>query len=165
MKENKLVFTILAATVILAFGLIFLATKLTGAATSVSPSPNAKAVVAQTNYDWGQIGIRNGKVSADFEIKNEGTDTLKLFGGKTSCACTNAQMFTDAGLSAVYTMHANSKIVTEVAPGKTAKLTVVFDPLFHGPNSIGDINRTVTVSTNDPNNPLLSFSLTAKVVK
>lgn len=62
-------------------------------------------------------------------------------------------------------MHSNSKYVTEVAPGQSAKLTVIFDPLFHGPNGIGDITRTITMSTNDKANPTLGFFLSAKVTK
>jgi len=164
MSENKLIFTILTATIVLAFGLIFVAARLTGKPT-VEASTNARALVSQTSYEWGEIGINDGKAEATFEIKNDGTDTLKLFEGTTSCACTTGQLFTDSGPSPIFGMHTSSKYVTEVAPGETAKLTVIFDPLFHGPNGIGDITRTVTMSTNDPANPTLGFFLSAKVIK
>lgn len=52
MSENKLIFTIIGATIVLAFGLVFLAARITGKPV-VSESSNAHAVVSETSYDWG----------------------------------------------------------------------------------------------------------------
>jgi len=62
-------------------------------------------------------------------------------------------------------MHEKSSSVFEVKPGETAELLVEFDPAFHGPSGVGPITRTITMNTNDVKNPVLSFNLTANVVK
>jgi len=56
-------------------------------------------------------------------------------------------------------MHNKSAYVFEVPPQQEAKLIVVFDPAFHGPNGVGPIDRFVTVATNDPSQPQLQFSV------
>ena len=45
-------------------------------------------------------------------------------------------------------MHEQSAYILTVPPGQTANLEVVFDPLFHGPNAVGPIERLITVKTN-----------------
>lgn len=164
MNENKFIITIIAVTLFLLVGTILLAGKMSNSAV-VSATTDAKAIAKSNSYDWGQIGISNGKAEATFDIENGGTTDLKLFNVTTSCACTTAQLITEKWESPLFGMHTKSDFVTSVASGKTAKLKVVFDPLFHGPNGLGPITRTVTVVTNDQNNPILTFDLSANVVK
>lgn len=164
MNDNKIVIGIVISTIVLLLGIVFLASKM-GNSAKVEASSNAKAVVKTKTYDWGKIGINNGKAEAEFDIENGGSQSLKLFNVTTSCACTTAQLITDKITSPLFGMHTKSNFVTEVDPGKTAKLKIVFDPLFHGPSGIGPISREVTVTTNDPNNPTLKFKLSANVIK
>ena len=98
-------------------------------------------------------------------LKNTGTDVLKLTKVKTSCHCTKAQVIINGNTSPSFGMNTVSPWVGEVAPGGEAQLNVVFDPAYHGPNSVGPITRYISVDTNDPSNPNLEFTLTATVTK
>lgn len=164
MNENKFIIAIVAVTLFLLVGVVLLAGKMSNSA-KVESSSDAKAEASSTSYDWGKIGINNGNVEAVFEIKSNGNQPLKLFNIVTSCACTTAQLTTDSATSPVFGMHTKSDYITKVEPGKTAKLKVVFDPLFHGPNGLGPITRTITIATNDQSNPSLTFNLSADVIK
>lgn len=164
MNENKTIIAIVVSTVLLLVGIVFLATKMSNAA-KVDASSDAKAVVKSNKYDWGEIGINNGVVEANFEIVNEGENTLKLYNVTTSCACTTARLITAKATSPVFGMHTKSGYVMDVEPGDKATLKVIFDPLFHGPNGLGPISRTITVTSNDASNPTLTFDLSAQVIK
>ncbi len=164
MNENKIFIAIGAVTLFLLVGIVFLAGKLDNSA-KVSASNNASARVNSKSFDWGEIGIDNGKAEAVFEIKSNDSQPLKLFNIITSCACTTAQIIVKGKASPLFDMHTKSTYVIEVPPGETAQLKVVFDPLFHGPNGLGPIIRQVTVATNDVKNPTLTFNLSANVVK
>ncbi len=162
MKENKVIILIGIITLFLLGGVVFLATKLSNSA-KVEANADASAVVEKTSNDWGNIGINNGKVTAVFEIKSTGKQDLKLFNGTTSCACTSAILSVGDKSSPPIGMHTQSDYVATVPQGQTALLKVTFDPLFHGPNGFGPINREATLATNDPNHPSLKFFLTANV--
>lgn len=164
MNENKIFIAIGIVTLLLLVGIVFLAGKLDNSA-KVGANDSASVEVKTNSYDWGQIGINNGKAKATFEIKSNGSQPLKLFNIITSCACTTAQIIVGDNASPLFDMHSKSTYVIEVPPGEVAQLKVVFDPLFHGPNDLGAITRQVTVATNDANNPTLTFDLSANVVK
>ena len=136
-----------------------------GTSASVEVNDQAKVSVTNTSYDWGEIGINDGDAEAVFEIKNDGSETVKLYNVTTSCACTSAQLLLNDKSSPLFGMHSKSGYVMEVPAGETAKLKVVFDPDFHGPNGVGAISRQITVATNDPNKAELTFWLSAVVRK
>lgn len=162
--ELKLVLlTIVSTIVIMGGGIIFLNSSQTPQATS---SQNAKAyTISPTSADWGQIPMYKGNVTKEFILKNTGTDTLKLFNVKTSCHCTKAHLTINSKDSPNFGMDSYSSWVGEVAPGKEAKLSVVFDPAYHGPQGVGPINRFVSVETNDKTNSKLTFTVTGTVFK
>lgn len=164
MNENKIFIIIGVVTAILLFGVVFFASK-TNSSAIVTASGEAKVIAKSVNYDWGKIGINNGKAEAVFDVENGGTSDLKLFNVTTSCACTTAQLITKKIQSPLFGMHTKSDFVIDISPGETAKLKVVFDPLFHGPNGLGPVTREITVATNDAANPKLVFSLSADVIK
>jgi len=131
------------------------------------PSNSRYAIVkatGKTDHDWGTIGINDGKVRATYTIKNEGTESLKLFNIVTSCACTTAQIKVGEKTSPEFGMHTKSQYVSEVSPKKTAELIAVFDPAFHGPSGTGPITRQIMIETNDKTNPQLAFTAEAVVV-
>ena len=131
----------------------------------VEKSDQAKAEVAEKNYDWGEIKINGGNAEKSFLIKNTGVGSLKLSGVSTSCMCTTAQVIIDGKGSPFFGMHQKSSWVGEVPDGKEAELKIVFDPAFHGPSGIGAMTRQIEVETNDKNNPKLEFTLKGNVVK
>ncbi|OIN90932.1 hypothetical protein AUJ42_02500 [Candidatus Collierbacteria bacterium CG1_02_44_10] len=161
---DPFVIGIIAVTVIILFGAIFLAGK-TGGTVSVPVDTQVSLTTSDTKYDWGDIDINGGMAIKDFEIKNNGSSVLKLYDVKTSCTCTTAQLKSASLTSPKFSMHDKGPFVFEINPGKSASLIVEFDPLFHGPNGTGPISRTITMSSNDANNPTLSYILTANVVK
>lgn len=162
--ELKLVLlTIVSTIVIMGGGVILLNSS---QAPQVSVSQNTKAyTVDPTSSDWGQIPMYKGNVTKVFRIKNTGTDPLKLYNIKTSCHCTKANVSIGSDESPNFGMDSYSSWVGEVAPGKEAKLSVIFDPAYHGSSGVGPINRFVSVETNDKTNPKLTFTVTGTVFK
>src|SRR3989344_1000982 len=130
----------------------------------LSADQSAVATITETSFDWGTIGINNGKVQKTFAIKNNGSSPLKLNNVATPCMCTTAQVVINGQSSPAFGMHVKSSWSGEVLPGQSAELIVIFDPAFHGPSGVGAITRIITVDTNDSKNPQLSFTATANVV-
>ncbi|HCR81490.1 MAG: hypothetical protein UX28_C0001G0331 [Candidatus Pacebacteria bacterium GW2011_GWA1_46_10] len=164
MNDKKFIIAVVAVTAFLLLGGIVLATRMTNPKPSAqiptNTASNAKAaVIDESSLDWGNIVMSEGNKEATFKIKNEGTDPLKLSEVVTSCACTTAQLKLGDTVSPAFGMHNKSAYVFEVPPQQEAKLIVVFDPAFHGPNGVGPIDRFVTVATNDPSQPQLQFSV------
>ena len=165
MEKKIIIITTIATFLILLIGVVWMSATNTNAA-QVSTSQNAKAyTIDPTSADWGQIPMYKGNVTKVFNIKNTGTDTLKLFNIKTSCHCTRAFVTIDGVDGPDFGMSGVSDWVGEVAPGKQAKLSVVFDPAYHGPNGVGPITRYVSVQTNDKATPTLTFTVTGTVFK
>jgi hypothetical protein len=132
----------------------------------IEASQNAKAyTVDATSADWSQIPMYKGDVIKIFRIKNTGTDVLKLFNIKTSCHCTKAFVTINGTDSPSFGMEGISSWVGEVAPGKEVKLTVDFDPAYHGQSGTGPITRFISVETNDKANSKLTFTVTGNVYK
>lgn len=164
MNDRKLIIAFILITLLILGGGVYILSSTTNSPQIIS-SQNAKIEVDQKTYDWGQIAYGGGDVSKKFIIKNTGTDILKLTNIKTSCACTKAQVSIDGKVSPYFSMHTQSGWVGELASGKSASLTVIFDPAFHGPTGVGPIERLISVETNDIANPKLEFSLKGVVVK
>jgi len=138
---------------------------MSGSTSKIETSSNAKAsIISKTDHDWGTIGISDGKVSATYKIKNDGTEPLKIFNVVTSCACTTAQIKIGNTTSPEFGMHTKSQYVSEIPPGKTAEVIATYDPAFHGPSGVGAISREITMETNDNSNPQLVFTAEANVV-
>ena len=162
-EKKLIILTVISIVLIMGGGMIFLASS---QAPQVTLSQNAKAyTTGPTSADWGQIPMYKGNVSKTFVIKNIGTDTLKLFNVKTSCHCTKAHVTIGPDESPDFGMDSYSSWTGEVAPGKEAKVTAIFDPAFHGPGATGPINRFISVETNDKANPKLTFTITGTVYK
>lgn len=164
MNEKKFVIATIVVTVLIVVGAVVFIGKSEANKPSVALTEDVNVEVGETSYDWGTIKLSGGDAVKTFDIKNTGTTALKLYNVSTSCMCTTAQVLIDETKSPFFGMHQKSSWMGEVAPGKVATLSVVFDPDFHGPQGVGDISRQVTVATNDKSQPTLTFNLTAKVV-
>lgn len=165
MNDKKIIIAMIISTIALLFGGIIFLTKTTNTPQIIA-APNAKAYVPDpTSFDWGTIPMYKGNTTKTFTIKNTGTDTLKLFNVKTSCHCTKAYVTVNENDSPSFGMDSLSAWIGQVLAGKEAKLTVVFDPAFHGPQGTGPINRFVSVETNDKANAKITFTLTGTVTK
>ena|SRR3989304_6528471 len=165
MNDKKIIIAFVVITLVILGGGIFVLSSTTAAPAQITASQNTKAEVSEKTYDWGNIPYSGGNTTKTFTIKNTGSDVLKLTGIKTSCTCTKAQVDINGKTSPYFSMHSISGWVGEVAPGKEAKLLVIFDPAFHGPTGVGPMERLISVETNDSQNPKLEFSLKGVVVK
>lgn len=165
MNNKKLIIGFIALTLLILGGGIFVLSSTSATPAKITASQNAKVEVPEKTFDWGNIPYSGGNATKTFAIKNSGTDVLQLSGIKTSCTCTKAQVSIDGKTSPYFSMHSTSSWIGEVAPGKEAQLTVIFDPAFHGPTGVGPVERLISVETNDIQNPKLEFSLKGVVVK
>jgi hypothetical protein len=99
--------------------------------------------INQSGYDFGSIP-QGQKVEHVFIVKNNGDLPLSILSIRPSCGCTAA--------------HASSRVIQ---PGKTSEIKVT----FNSANFFGDIHKTIAVESNDPGAPLLTLSLSGKVIE
>lgn len=165
-KLNRLAYFVFASTIlILGLGVWLISRPTAGSQLGTAVSAGAKAEVGATDFDWGNIDYGGGDVIAEFDIKNSGAAPLSLSEVSTSCMCTTAQVIINGQNSPFFGMHQKSSWVGRIPVGGQAKLKVVFDPAFHGPQGVGPVTRQVVMTTNDPNSPKLEFNLKGTVVK
>ena len=110
-------------------------------------------------YDFGEIDIYGGKVTTEFLLTNEGDEDIVITGGTTSCGCTEAEI---AGIG--ISMHENMSEDFTIPAGESSTLTVVYDPLAHGPSGVGLAQRSVFLETNSSATPVLEVRIKALVV-
>jgi hypothetical protein len=132
------------------------------ATASYSPTDNEKPIAEAnlTSVDLGEINLKDIK-QQDFTLTNTGTKPLQIIKVTTSCGCTSGQIIYNGQTSKEYSMHSPSDFVTEIAPGGSATVRLTYRPAtmpVYGP-----VERAVYVSTNDPANPNLVFSVKASV--
>ena len=101
-----------------------------------------KLALQQTSYDFGDIK-QGDVVSHDFILSNSGGDMLTISNVTASCGCTAA---------------APEK--KELAPGESTNLKVS----FNSARRQGKQHKTVTVFSNDPQNPEMKLTITGVVV-
>src|SRR3989338_4387067 len=165
MSERNIIIAVLLTSLLILGGGIFLLSQTSSTTKQeVTLSQNAKIEVQEKTFDWGEIKYSKGNATKTFTIKNTGSDPLKLYNVKTSCACTKANLTIDGKLSPDFGMH-SSPWIGEVASGKEAILNVIFDQTFHGPTGVGPMERLISMQTNDLSSPALEFKLTGNVVK
>ncbi len=81
----------------------------------------------ETTYNFGTSPERGGKVSHTFEFTNEGDANLVIIDASADCGCTVPEYPS-----------------APIAPGKTGKIKVTFNPLYRP----GSFDKVVTVRTN-----------------
>jgi hypothetical protein len=164
MNNKNIIILIAVVILIIIFGGITLVSSSTSSPQAfISQNVRAETIEA-TSFDWGNISISGGDVTKSFTIKNTGTEVLKLFNIKTSCHCTEANITIDGKTSQNFGMSGVSDWIGVVQPGKEARLTVIFDPAYHGPQGVGPVTRFVSVDTNDRGNDKITYTLTGTIV-
>jgi hypothetical protein len=101
-------------------------------------------VLETTTVDFGPVAAPATKTVV---VRNVGRAPLRVLGISASCGCTTATI---------------ERTVME--PGSTARLTITFDPVAHGPTP-GPARHTVYLRTNDPRVPEAEVGVRAVVVK
>lgn len=100
-----------------------------------------KFSIDKNEKDFGEKAI--GSVVEDiFTITNNGKNDLEILTLRSQCSCTQASI--------------DKKIIKK---GETANLKVTFDLLGHA----GNLQKPVTIYTNDPQNPTFDILLKAKL--
>ena len=103
-----------------------------------------------SNYDFGTISMKNGKVTTEFSVKNTKSESTLISQVYTSCMCTDAKIWIGGREFGPFGMqgHGAMKMFNEsLARGEEARLEVTFDPSAHGPAGIGIIERTVSLQS------------------
>ncbi len=127
---------------------------------SAQDADRPKAEVANAFFDMGEIKVSDVK-QQDFTLKNNGTKPLQILNVNSSCGCTAGQIIYKGETSKEYSMHSQSGFVTEIAPGDTATVKLTYRPATMP--VYGAVEREVYVTTNDPANQKLIFSVKAIV--
>lgn len=123
-------------------------------------SQKPRATIVSTSSDMGTMSVKEEK-AAEFTIDNTGDRPLQLFRVSTSCDCTFASLTIEGNVSPEFSMHSKNPWVGNVDPGKSARLTVIYRPSVMPVQ--GPVSRDIYVSTNDPDNPKLTFTIKAVV--
>lgn len=100
-----------------------------------------KLTAERLNYDFGTI-FQGEKVQQIFRFRNDGDELLTVGNVRSSCGCTAAI------LSA-----------SRIAPGSFGELRVTFDSARFK----GAIHKMVSIDSNDPEQPELTFAISGNV--
>ncbi|MFA4831197.1 MAG: DUF1573 domain-containing protein [Patescibacteria group bacterium] len=120
--------------------------------------------------DLGEIKIGSGLVETEFKFKNTGAESITLVYGETSCMCTEAVVKRANGeMSPRIKMPGHGgntgPLNLTLEPGEEAVLLAIFDPMAHGPDALGPIDREIVLKTNSKTTPELRFSFLGNVIK
>ena len=151
--------------IVLLFGLAYLATK------GQTPTPKQevytkegldrpKAEVLTSTADLGVMGVNDTK-EAEFTIKNIGNKPLQILNINSSCNCTFGKIIYKNIETNEFGMHKQSGYVADIAPGESAIVKAIYKPYIMP--VYGNVSRDVYISTNDPENAKLIFTLTTVV--
>ncbi|MBT4539362.1 DUF1573 domain-containing protein [Candidatus Woesearchaeota archaeon] len=113
-------------------------------------------IIEPVTKNLGVVKQSEGKVSTFFTLKNLGGSDLVIENMDTSCMCTSVRIIYNGkegpifGMSMHGTNPENYKLT--IAPGDSAQLEVLYDPLAHGIQKKPEarIIREVTIVSNDP---------------
>lgn len=122
----------------------------------VADSDKPVAAVNLTNKDIGKILVSEEKTT-DFILTNTGKKPLELYNIGSSCGCTAGQITINGVKSPEASMHGKNSWIGTLNPNQTATVAVIYRPSLMPVR--GDVSRSVTVETNDPNNKKLTFTI------
>lgn len=159
MKTNTALLIIIGAVVI-GGGILLFSGSDDQSTETVSVASASTLTVDRQLHDFGEIDIFSGIVTTEFTLTNEGADDIVVKEGTTSCGCTNASI---EGIS--FGMHEGMSKEITISAGETKNLTVIYDPLAHGPSGTGLVQRSVFLKTNSSITPELEARIKAMVVK
>jgi hypothetical protein len=147
MKKDILMVGLLAAG---AFVGVMLLGRTTESAMSSQGDIAVKTALStpETLYDFGEVRMKDGKVSHRFTVSNPTDKELTAEYLSTSCMCTTAYIVDDKAQGGPYGMEGMSsgKARMLFKPGESREIEVVFDPNAHGPAGVGPLQRFVTLT-------------------
>ena len=95
------------------------------------------------DFNFGQI-YKGQKVEHIYKFENRGKDILKIKKVKTSCGCTAAILTNKT-----------------IQPGETGEIKATFS----SGSASGNIKKSITVSSNDPDTPKYRLTISGKIIK
>jgi hypothetical protein len=107
------------------------------------PDKQPTIVFDNSDFNFGQI-YKGEKVEHIYKFENQGDDTLEIKKVKLSCGCT-AVILTDK----------------TIPPGKTGEIKTTFNS---GSNR-GNIKKTISVLSNDPNTPNYKLTISGQIIE
>ena len=166
-STDKAVIIVIGVFVIIFFGVIVVNASKEGS-TNQSETPaysttddNRPVASVDNNFqDLNTMKVSDEKTGT-FTITNNGASALLLSDISSSCGCTFGVISINGTKSPEFGMHSNSNWQGIVEPNNTATVDVVYKPSIMPVK--GSIDREVYITTNDPNNPLLTFTVRAFV--
>ncbi len=122
---------------------------------------NGKLTAIQAAHDFGTVSMKDGKVKYEYEIKNSSDEIVNITKVYTSCMCTTAELTAGEQKAGPFGMQGHGGSVPDISvplqPGEAAQVEAVFDPAAHGSSGVGDIERSVFVSSRGNTNLELTF--------
>lgn len=104
-------------------------------------------------YDFGEVSVRKGTVTALLTVKNVGKNDLIIDYMETSCMCTEVSLIVDGKESPKFgmRMHGTNPVNwwENLTSGEEAKLKVYYNPRVHS-ELRGALTRIITIHSNDP---------------
>ncbi|QSH39145.1 DUF1573 domain-containing protein [Candidatus Kaiserbacteria bacterium] len=159
MKTNTALLILIGALLV-GGGIMLLSDGTNQTVESKQTTSSSLLTVDRQMHDFGEVDIFSGVVTTTFALTNGGPDDVVVTEGTTSCGCTNAAL---GGIS--FGMHEEMNKEFVILAGETKELTVIYDPLAHGPSGTGLAQRSVFLKTNASATPELEVRIKALVVK
>lgn len=157
-------FFLWAVVLVAFFGILIVIAKPDKTGSSVAEG--GKLTATESAYDFGTVSMKDGKVKHAYEIKNTSNEALSITKLYTSCMCTTVELTAGEQKAGPFGMQGHGGSIPDIsvplAPGQTAQIEAVFDPAAHGSAGVGDINRSVFVSTQGNPNFELKFKATVR---
>lgn len=129
-----------------------------------APSPLEAEVRTRS---LGEVAIKGGLVETEFVIENADDAPATLAAAYTSCMCTEVTLeFGDGTRMGPFGMPGHDLRVTlerTLEPGERFAARATFDPMAHGPDAVGPVERVIALHTD--NGGVLQLGFTANVVK
>ncbi len=103
----------------------------------------AKIFFENSDFNFGKV-YKGQKVEHIFKFNNHGTNTLEIKKVKPSCGCTAAVLSSNS-----------------ILPGETGEIKVT----FNSGNYRGNINKTISVLSNDPDTPSHKLTFSVEIIQ
>lgn len=128
------------------------------------PTPLTAEVASR---DLGTVGIADGLVETEYRVTNSAGTPTELAAAYTSCMCTEVTLeFRDGTTAGPFGMPGHELPVTltrTLAPGETFTARATFDPMAHGPEAVGPVQRAIALHSG--NGGMLQLNFLVDVVK
>lgn len=135
-----------------------------------APKDSPKITTTQVKKDLGVVSLKEGVVTTEFVIKNDGKSDLIINKLSSSCGCTSGSLIYKGTEGPRFYMAGHGQEEPDknwsvaIAPQDEATIKVYYDPSVH-PDLEGSVTRTVSVHSNDPVDFETKFTISLNQVK